>query len=274
MSDNRLRNWGRYAVLGLLVVLAVAGLFYSEVTDRVVLEAALQPPSPSHWMGTDELGRDIFARALRGTSLSLILSLLAWATALIVGLILGTVAGYFASSPVDRVISWLIALAYVTPLVIMLVGLLSVIGPGLANAYIVLTLFAWVAPARQTRASVKNLRAAQHVVAARSFGFSSNRIFQFVIIPQIYKPVLIASLAILPEIIALDAGLSFFGLGAQPPIPTLGKMIVDGVGYLSVAWWMSLFPILILSIICLGVRFLAELLSTRAADDLSYHQPF
>jgi len=155
----------------------------------------------------------------------------------------------------------------------MLVGLLGVIGPGLTNSYLVLTLFAWVAPARQTRASVKNLRDAQHVVAARSFGFSTSRIFRFVIIPQIYKPVLVASLAILPEIIALDAGLSFFGLGAQPPTPTLGKMIVDGVEYLSVAWWMSSFPVLILSFICLGVRFLSQSISARNADR-SASQPY
>jgi len=250
-------RWRTLLLAVLLAVPLLGGLYAGEIGDAVRLNQVLESPSGAYWMGTDELGRDVFSRILRGTSLSLGLSLLAWMTALIGGMVVGTVAGYYAGSVTDRLLSWIIALAYATPFVILLVGLLGVIGPGLGNAYLVLALFAWVAPARQTRAAVRNIRDAQFVVAARSFGYPPGRLFRRIIMPAVYRPALAASLAILPEIVALDAGLSFFGLGAQPPTPSLGKMIVDGVNYLSIAWWMTLFPLAVLATICLVIRLIA-----------------
>lgn len=263
MAAERARPLLGWGLAALLVLVAVAG-FLIEGDRTVRLEAALQPPSLLYWMGTDELGRDVFTRIVEGASLSLSISLAAWLIALGLGIMLGTLAGYYTRSPGDLVISWLIALAYVTPFLVLLVGLLGVIGPGLANAYLILVLFAWAAPARQTRVAVANIKHAQFVVAARSFGFSTGQLFRTVVIPQVYKPALLASLAILPEIIALDAALSFFGLGARPPQPTLGSMVVDGIAYLSIAWWMAVFPVVVLSVACLGVRYLSSIVAAAA----------
>lgn len=257
MPDKPLTYWLRWGLVVLLIGLSLTGLFF-EGDRQVSLDIALQAPSMAHWMGTDELGRDVFSRVVEGTSISLLVSLAAWLAALVIGVILGTLAGYYDSSPVDLVISWLIALAYVTPFLVFLVGLLGVIGPGLTNAYLILVLFAWAAPARQTRVVVRDLKEAHFVTAARSFGFSTRKLLQDVIIPQAYRPALVASLATLPEIIALDAALSFFGLGAQPPMPTLGKMIADGIDYIYVAWWISAFPVAVLSAVCLIVRYISR----------------
>lgn len=247
-----------FILLIVIVSISLIGLVYEGDLYSLNLQHTLKSPSYQHPMGTDELGRDIFHRLMYGTSLSIRVSLLAWLAALIVGLIVGTFAGYYSNSIIDNIISSLIMFAYVTPFMLFLIALLGVIGPGLTHAYIILVLLAWAAPARQTRVVVKNLRNATFVTAAKSYGFNNRELFFYVIIPQVFRPALYASLAVLPEIIALDAALSFFGLGAQPPTPTLGKMIVDGLNYLTIAWWMSLFPIIILAFLCISVRIIAQ----------------
>lgn len=230
-------------------------------SSQVNLTNAFTSPSSIYIFGTDELGRDILIRTFEGISLSLRVSLLAWIASLAIGIILGTIAGYYKNSFADTAISGMITYAYATPFLIFMIALLGVIGAGMTNAYIVLVLFAWASPARQTRVIVSSIRQAKYVIAAQSYGFESKRIITFVLLPQVLKPVLIASLAVMPEIIALDTGLSFFGLGVQPPLPSLGKMIADGINYISVAWWMCVFPVLFLSVICLMIRYISNYLS-------------
>lgn len=246
-------------VVAIFLLIAMGPVINSlyDVTS-VNLENKFESPSLSHLAGTDELGRDIFFRTLEGTSLSLRISLLAWVTSFFIGLFAGAIAGFFSNSIYDNIISALISFAYATPFMIFLISFLGVVGPGMGNAYFALTLFAWAAPARQTKVIVEDLKSAQYLVTAQSFGYSSYQLLMYVVIPQIMKPVLIASLATLPEIIALDAGLSFFGLGVQPPTPSLGKMIAEGINYISIAWWMSFVPVLILLIVCLVIRYLAN----------------
>jgi len=245
----------------LLAILVIGGFFHLwGNTTEVNLAARFEPPGLGYPGGTDELGRDVISRTIQGASLSLSLALLAWIVSLLVGLALGSAAGYFNRGPIDVFISGLITYAYTTPFIIFLIAFLGLIGPGLVNAYVILVLFAWAAPARQTRAIVIGLKDAGYMKAAHSFGYSAREMIAFVVIPQVFKPVLIASLAIMPEIIALDAVLSFFGLGVQPPAPSLGKMIVDGMNYLSTAWWMTMIPVAVLLVICLLVRNLANLM--------------
>jgi len=216
--------------------------------------------------GTDELGRSIFRRTVQGASLSLWLSLLAWVVSLVTGLVLGSLAGYYMRGSIDLFISALITYAYATPFIIFLIALLGLIGPGLVNAYLILVLFAWAAPARHARAIVAGIKDAGYLKAANSFGYTPVQILRYVVIPQVFSPVAIASLAILPEIIALDAVLAFFGLGVQPPVPSLGKMIVDGVNYLSSAWWMAFFPVATLLLICLIARTIVYQLGVKTHD--------
>jgi len=198
---------------------------------------------------------------MEGSARSLIVAIAAWFVALIFGVVLGTVAGYFEGSVADWLISWLIDLAYVTPFMIFLIAILSITGPGLIPAYTVLVLFAWAPPARQTRAYVKSLRRAPYVVATRSLGYGSAKVFSRAILPIAYRPAFLASIAYLPEIIALDAALSFFGLGPPPPEPTIGNMIAEGINYLSSGWWIAGFPVIALSLACLATRAIANDLS-------------
>ena len=249
------------SVLILLAIVVLGGYYqFFGNTTELNLDARFEPPGLIHPGGTDELGRNVISRTLQGASLSLWLAMLAWLVSLMIGLAMGSAAGYFPRTPVDIVISGLITYAYTTPFIIFLIALLGLIGPGLANAYLILVLFAWAPPARQTRSIVVGLKDAGFMKAAHSFGYSAREMIAYVIIPQVFKPVLIASLAIMPEIIALDAVLSFFGLGVQPPTPSLGKMIVDGMNFLSTAWWMTLIPVAVLFGICLLIRNIANLI--------------
>lgn len=242
-----------------IISIVISGIIvdlYFDITT-VSLENAFKYPDFKNIFGTDELGRDIFMRTLSGSSLSLRISIIAWVGSIIIGLTLGSLAGYYPKTFLDKFISFLINYAYATPFIIFLICLLGAIGPGLSNAYLILLLFAWAAPARQARVMVREIRDAKFILAAKSYGYNKKPLLFFVIIPYIHKPILIASLATLPEIIALDAGLSFFGLGVQPPSPSIGKMISDGLTYLSYSSWIVLLPTLFLLVICIIIRYLS-----------------
>lgn len=248
-----------------LLFLITAGWYFQFFSDTTEIDFNKRfiPPGLSHLGGTDELGRDILQRTLQGASLSLWLAIVAWVVSLVIGMAAGAVSGYYSGSFIDLIISSLITYAYATPFIIFLIALLGLTGPGLVNAYLILVLFAWAPPARHTRAVVTGLKETSYLKAAQSYGFSSKQLIYFVIMPRVFKPVVIASLAVLPEIIALDAVISFFGLGVQPPVPSLGKMIVDGINYLSSAWWMTLFPVAVLFLICLVIRNIVNIIGLR-----------
>ena len=262
MMKQRIQIW--LSVLVLLFVIT-AGWYFQFLSDTAEIDFSKRflAPGLSHLGGTDELGRDVLHRTLQGASLSLWLAIIAWVVSLMVGLTAGAISGYFSGSFIDLTISSLITYAYATPFIIFLIALLGLTGPGLVNAYLILVLFAWAPPARHARAIVAGLKETSYVKAAQSYGFSSKQLIHYVILPRVFKPVVIASLAVLPEIIALDAVISFFGLGVQPPVPSLGKMIVDGINYLSTAWWMTFFPVAVLFLICLLIRYIVNRLGLR-----------
>lgn len=243
----------------LLFLICVAGAyiyFYEDVTS-INLDNRFSPPDLNHFAGTDDLGRDLLYRTTQGAALSLALALTAWIVSFVIGLISGAVAGYYKGRFPDIIISSLITYAYATPFIIFLIALLGLIGPGLVNAYLILVLFAWAAPARHARAIIAGMKDSDYVKASLSFGYRTPQMIGFVIVPQVIKPVLIASLAVLPEVIALDAVLAFFGLGVQPPTPSLGKMIVDGMNYMATSWWMVTIPVVALIGLCLIIRKIA-----------------
>lgn len=246
-----------WLALGFMVLVLAAG-YAAPKSDRPAIQFSLEPPSSLHWMGTDQLGRDVAARTLRAGALSLGASALAWLGAVVLGLALGSYAAYQPRSWCSSAVRGFVAVFYTTPFFVVLVGVVGALGPGLWNAYLVLALVAWAAPARHTASIVSPLRQASFVVATQSFGYGPGRVLRYAILPRAYRPVVAASLAVLPEILALDAALSFFGLGARPPTPTIGRMVVEGVSYLSVAWWMVVSPVAILAALCLATRVLAQ----------------
>lgn len=250
-------KWVRILVFTLVSALCLVAIFLPS-QDVPNLDATLQQPTAEHWLGTDELGRDVANRLIRAAGLSLGLSVCAWLTALMIGVTLGGIVGLHPQTTADSIVRWFIRIAYGTPFLIVLVGVLAVIGPSILHAYAILVLFAWAPAARQTRMLAMHVSKAPHVYAMKAAGFSTYQVVYYAILPTIIRPILLASLAVMPELLALDAALSFFGLGPPPPTPSLGKMVVDGLAFLDLAWWMWVPPVFALATLCLCLRVFVE----------------
>lgn len=216
---------------------------------KVTVADRLQPPSGQRWFGTDSLGRDLLARSLTATAISLRVVGRAMAVAYLLAMLLGTVAGYWHGRWPDRAISYVIALLHTVPFILIVIACTTVLGGSLNAIYLIIGCVTWAAPARLVRAEVMQLRSAPFVRAQRAMGFGPAMIFRRAILPLTFGPPLVALLYLIPEIIGLDVGLSYFGLGAQPPTPTVGRLIFDGATNYSGGWWLPLLPALVLVLI-------------------------
>ena len=203
-------------------------------------------PGVDQPFGTDALGRDLLARTLYAAGLSLKVVAQSVGISLALALVLGGLAGYTAGRLTDRVIGWTISLVYTVPFILVVVAVLTVLEPGLAKAYLVIGCIAWAAPARLVRAAVMEVRGARYVLAQRAFGFPAMEIFASTSLPRSVMPAVLSLAYFVPELIGIEVGLSFFGLGASPPTPTLGRLIYDGLAEFRTAWWLSLAPTAVL----------------------------
>jgi len=213
---------------------------------KIDLDEKLLNPSLHHLWGTDELGRDIFCRVLHGFSTTICVSIFALLSSLFIGICLGAIAGYLYGTFIDWIFNWIVSLIFSLPFLLIMSSVMSIINPGIVNAYIILTCIMWVGPARITRAEVIKTKNLNYVLASKAFGYPGWRILLLKIMPATVESACTFSISYLPEIIGLEAGLSFIGLGVQPPHPGLGKMIFDGLNYIYSAWWMAFFPAMIL----------------------------
>lgn len=210
------------------------------------VERRLESPSASQPFGTDSLGRNHFSRTMLATGLSLKVAGRAFLVAFTLAVLLGSIAGIYKDRWPDRFLSYLISLIHTVPFILLAVALAAVFRADLNVIYLIVGGIAWAPPARIVRAQVARMSDARYVVAQKAFGMSSVAIYCRSILPAVALPPFISLLYLLPELVGLDVGLSYFGLGAQPPIPTLGRLIFDGLSYLRSAWWISLLPALVL----------------------------
>lgn len=241
-----------------LLVLFFIGIFapYFSPHDplEINLDNKLMNPSLQYFWGTDDLGRDIFSRVLYGLSTTVCVSILSLLTSLALGICLGGIAGYLYNTWVDWIFNWIVSLIFSLPFLLVMSSIMSIIKPSIGNAYMILTCIMWVGPARITRAEVIKTRNLGYVLTAKAFGYQEWRILLLTIMPATVESACTFSISYLPEIIGLEAGLSFLGLGVQPPYPGLGKMIFDGLNYIYSAWWLALFPALALFLIVIIIN--------------------
>lgn len=224
---------------------------------------SLQPPSAEHWFGTDQLGRDVFSRAIVGGRLSLLIAAAVVALAGTSGTLLGIVAGY-RGGLIDGIIMRVADIQYALPPVILAMVMVGAIGPSTTNIVAVITLANWARFARVIRAEALSLRHRDFVLLARLAGASHLRIVLVHILPNVRNTLLVLLTLDLGLIIILEATLSFLGLGIQPPDPSWGTMIADGRGYLERAWWTSILPGCVLMLTVLAANLLGD--SLRAGD--------
>lgn len=210
-----------------------------------------------HPLGTDPLGRDLLSRIIYGSRISILLGLASVFGAGTIGLILGTVAGYFGGT-LDAVIMRLVDLQMAIPFLVLALAVLAALGPGLTNLVIVLVITGWVIYARVMRAQVLSIKNLEYVTAARALGMPHLRILLRHAIPAAIPPLTVISTVQVGTMILTEASLSFLGLGVPPSIPTWGSIAADGRAYMTTAWWVTTLPGFAIFLTVMGVNFLGD----------------
>lgn len=231
---------------------ATAGMLSAEFTHEQVARRAFL-------LGTDRYGRDMLSRLLTGTRITFFVGLVAVVIALLVGVTLGSLAGFFRGS-VDRVILWLINVTWSVPTLLLVIAITLLLGKGFSQVFIAVGLTLWVDVARLVRGQLFSVREQEFVTAGRALGFRNARIIFRHILPNIAGPVLVVAAANFSTAILLEAGLSFLGIGAQPPSPSWGAMIKENYGYIILPGtaYLAILPGLAILLLTLAFTFVAN----------------
>jgi peptide/nickel transport system permease protein len=262
----RLRLRSLPLVLGCFIVCAFVLIaltidFWTPYSPIALAGKRLQPPSWEHWLGTDGLGRDVLIRTLYGTRYSLPIAAFVLAVGVSIGCLLGAIAGFLGGA-VDAAIMRLADITLSFPPILLAMAIAASLGPGLVHTGMALIIVWWPIYARLMRAQVLNVKVLEHVDAAVTSGASPFRILFKHIVPLCWPPILVNASIDVGQVVLLASGLSFIGLGAQPPTPEWGQMIAEGAGSFY-QWWIALGPGLAILMISLAFNFLGD-----AANDL------
>lgn len=239
---RRVEFWIGTSLLALILAAALLAPFvapYDPIEQN--LRNALQPPSSEHWMGTDNFGRDIFSRVLYATRVDLQIGVLCVLFPLIIGTLLGAFAGYWGGI-VDTLIMRTVDVFTAFPFLVLVIGIIAILGPGLLSMYIALTLAGWTAYARIVRGEILVARKSEYVLAAQALGYDRLRIMLRHILPNVITPAILFSMADIVLVILSTTALSFLGLGVQPPTSEWGIMIAEGRSFIMTAWWLVTMP--------------------------------
>ena len=246
-----------FAVLALACALAPLLAPYS--FDAIDLASVRQAPSLRHWMGTDDLGRDVLTRMLFGGRISLLIGFLAALLGAGLGTAVGAAAGYYGGA-VDDVLMRITDVAYAIPTLPLLIILSSYSGAAVFSVVLIIGFLSWMATARVMRARVLTLREMEYVTAARAMGAGDLRILARHVVPNAFGPIIVGATLGVGSAILIESSLSFLGLGVQPPTPTWGNMLMDSLASKSTKPWLTLFPGLAILVTVLAVNFIGDAL--------------
>ena len=250
----------------LLLIIIFAGIFAPFLTpyDPYYQDynSILLPPSLDHFFGTDNYGRDVFTRVLYGTRLDLQIGFYTTYVPMIYGLMIGAYAGYFGGA-LDTAIMRLTDTAMAFPFLVLIIFILAILGPGIQNIYIAVFLVAWTMYARLARAEMLVEKNKDYITAAQVLGFGTNRIILKHAMPNIITSSIIFSMFDFVLNILLVSGLSFLGLGVQPPTPEWGAMVAEGRDFILDAWWISTLPGLVIVLTGFTLCLIGDGLSER-----------
>ncbi|MBK5306963.1 MAG: ABC transporter permease [Frankiaceae bacterium] len=258
------------ACLGVIVLLVLVAIFANQLTDLIghppneqYRDEGLQPnglpvaPSSFFWLGGDEVGRDVLSRIIHGARVSLLVGVVATAFAVLIGVTIGTMAGYFGGV-IDTFLSRTMDVFLSFPFLLFAISLVAVKGASLRISIFVIAFFIWANVGRIVRGQVLSIREKEYVEAARSLGASDLRIMVVDVIPNLVAPVIVYSTLLIPTAIVFEATLSFLGLGVPIPTPTWGNMIATSQSTYLQAPWYLLFPSLALFITTLAFNLLGD----------------
>lgn len=259
---RRLRQH-KLAMVGLgltifMVLFCFVGPYVAPHDDRhQTLELSHQPPNKTYWFGTDQLGRDVFVRVMTGGQISLMVGVLSGVVQLLIGVTYGAIAG-FAGGSVDNVMMRIVDIIDTIPLTIYVVLLMVMLGAGLFNLFIAISIFYWTTMARIVRAQILSLKGQEFVLAARVLGAPRKRLIFRHLIPNVMGPIVVTLTLSIPTAIFTEAFLSFLGLGVAPPHASLGSLVANGVKGLRSYPWELLFPAGAIALAMLGFNFLGD----------------
>jgi peptide/nickel transport system permease protein len=214
--------------------------------------ALLQPPSAAHPFGTDNFGRDVLSRVIWATRVDMQIAIFSTMFPLVFGTLVGTLTGYYGGW-LDAVFGRLVDLTITFPFLVIVIAIVAVLGPGLINMYIAISVIGWVFYAQLVRAEIRVQKQSDYAAAARVLGYSELRLIFRHLLPNSITPVIVYWMTDMAQDILLGSSLGYLGLGAQPPTAEWGVIIADGKNFMSTASWMSLFPGI--AIVIAGVSF-------------------
>ena len=229
----------------IIVILSLGAIFAPNIAKYnpidISIEEALLRPSLEHPMGTDSLGRDLFARMIYASRIALLIGILAVGVAALIGVMLGAIAGYFGGK-LDSIIMRFADIMLCFPRFFLILSVIAIVGPNIFNIMLIIGLTGWMGMARLIRAEILSLKTRDYVEASKSLGASHFFIITRHLIPNGIGPVLVSFVFGIAGAILTEAGLSFLGLGVQPPHPSWGNILMEGKAVLGVGWWVILFP--------------------------------
>lgn len=266
VATQIVRDWMIVASIVILVLVIVAALFpdllapfdpYKQSLRYRLAPPLAETPFGRHWLGTDSLGRDVFSRVIYGARYSIIVASLTVLTAGAVGLVLGLVSGFYGGV-IDDVIGWLVYVYQSFPSILLAIAVAAVLGPGLRNLILVLTLTTWVVYARVVRGEVMAIRDREYIMAARVIGASDFHLLLRHVLPNILTPLIIITTFEIARIIIAEASLSFLGLGTSTRTIAWGSLMADARKDLATSWWIATAP---------GVAIMLTVLSVNLVGD-------
>lgn len=250
-------------ILATIVIIALLGPIISSYSyEETSLVEKNLPPSFTHFFGTDDLGRDLFVRNCYGARISLTIGIAAASIDMIIGVIFGSVAGYFGGK-IDEVMMRFADILYSLPYLLIVTLLLVIMEPGITSMILALAVIGWITMARIVRTQVMQVKQQEFVKAAKAFGASSWWVLRKHLIPHSYTPILSTLTLTIPTAIFAEAFLSFLGLGIQAPMASLGTMTSEGLPALQYYPWRALFPICTITLIMLGFNCVGEAFSKK-----------
>ncbi|MGD9818020.1 MAG: ABC transporter permease [Desulfomonilaceae bacterium] len=257
LSKNRMAMAGLFIVLILFSTSLFANQLAPYPPSEIDTTRILAPPSWEHLMGTDILGRDVLSRVIFGSGVSLSVGFVAVGISTLIGVVLGALSGYY-SGLADRIIMRFVDVMLCFPSFFLILAVIAFVGPSIWNIMVVIGVTSWMGVTRLVRAEFLSIRERDFVQAAIAQGASDLRIIFLHILPNSMAPILVAATLGVASAVLVESGLSFLGIGVQPPDPSWGNMLTEGKDNIEIAWWLSLFPGLAILITVMGYNMLGE----------------
>ena len=254
---NKLTIFGIVVVAMLATIAVLAPFIVPYGPSDINIKDALLAPSRAHIFGTDHLGRDVFSRIIYGTRISLSIGFVAVGISVLIGIIMGSVAGYYGKK-IDNILMRFVDIMLCFPSFFLILAVVAMLEPNILSIMIVIGITSWMGVARLIRAEILTLKERDFILASKALGASDFRIILRHLIPNAIAPVLVSAVLGVAAAVLLESSLSFLGLGVQPPTPSWGNILMEGKASLGVCWWLMFFPGFFILITVLGYNLLGE----------------